>query len=95
MEGNSVFPSSGSSRSNDRKCILAFGSDVEITGAMIAGMVMILEGIGIYILGMQEDFMYDSDLFNWENDEEFFNVIGTFGGLWAIFILSWINSNFQ
>ena len=28
---------------------------------------------------MQEDFMYDSDLFNWENDEEFFNVIGTLG----------------
>ena len=58
---------------------LAFGSDVEITGTMIAGIVMILEGIGIYILGMQEDFMYDSDLFSWDNDEEFFNVIGTFG----------------
>ena len=58
---------------------LAFGSDVEITGTMIAGIIMILEGIGIYILGMQEDFMYDSDLFNWENDEEFFNVIGTLG----------------
>ena len=58
---------------------LAFGSDVEITGTMIAGIVMILEGIGIYILGMQEDFMYDSDLFSWDNDEEFFNVIGTLG----------------
>ena len=58
---------------------LAFGSDVEITGTMIAGVIMILEGIGIYILGMQEDFMYDSDLFSWDNDEEFFNVIGTLG----------------
>ena len=58
---------------------LAFGSDVEFTGTMIAGIVMILEGIGIYVLGMQEDFMYDSDLFSWDNDEEFFNVIGALG----------------
>ena len=58
---------------------LAFGSDVEITGTMIAGFVMVVEGIGIYVLGMQEDFMWDSNLFAWEDDEEFFNVIGTLG----------------
>jgi len=58
---------------------LAFGSDVEITGTIIAGAVMVMEGIGIYVLGMQEDFLWDSNLFTWENDEEFFNVIGTLG----------------